>query len=96
MFKFWVFVFKRTGFVHSSIKVAEYRHIRSKLPEIEKIYLRNINDPDEGYSLKNLIGMEIGLYQTSIGLTIWSKHMVWSFDPWYTKVITITRRFLGV
>ena len=93
--KFWVFIYKRTGFIHSSLKVLEYEYLLKKIPYIEKLYLDQLDDEDR-VCLEHLVDIEIGMFQMGINLSISSKYMEWSVNSKYEIFKIRVKRLLGV
>lgn len=100
MLKFWTFIFRRTGYKHSSICAAELEHLLLNMDYIEKKYLEILKEgPDEdGYmmSLDNIISLEIGLFQAHHDVAINGKHMIWRHEPWYKRCLIRLRRLFGL
>lgn len=94
--KFWAWVYRRTGFLHSHIKVAEYEYLMGSIGIIQRIY-----DQDDKYffeeSLEDIVNMVVSSnFQVAIGLHICAKHFIWPTDSKTEAVIKTIRRLLGV
>jgi hypothetical protein len=63
MIKFWAFIYRLTGWYSLFARLAEYKNLKSNLDRVEKIY----NDPENDMSIKNIIGIEIGMWQAKHG-----------------------------
>lgn len=98
MLKFWAFIYRRTGYMHSSLIIDEYNYLLDNIDYIEEKYLEVLKEgPDEeGYmwSLDNIVGLEIGMYQAKHNITVNHKHMIWGDEPLNEKIwITLRRLF---
>lgn len=63
MIKFWAFIYRMTGWYSLFARIAEYKHIKRRIYEIEKAYNNLENDMD----LNAIVGIEIGLWQMEHG-----------------------------
>jgi len=97
MLKFWAFVFRRTGYTHSSLLAAEFENLLHSLDYIEQRFKDElVCEDDDKMSLENLVGIEIGMYQMKLGMTINHKHIDWDADSLSKKILIKIRRLLNV
>ncbi len=93
--KFWAFIYRRTGFVHGSVELFEYNYLLNNMERIGKVHEKELEDP-EGFTLEEIMGMEIGSFQGQIGLTVSHSHMIWPGDTFKDKVVKVVKRLIGV
>ena len=97
---FWAFIYRRTHYMHPALEADEYNYILDNINYIEEKYLEILNEgPDEeGYilNLDNIIGMEIGMYQSKYGLYTKGKHMIWPGMDLKQRIVIRLRRFFNI
>ena len=97
MLKFWAFIWRRTGFLHSSLEVANYRHLKRRIREIEKQYIEAlISEPDNPLSFSDIVSVTIGSYDVELGLTVNYKYLEFGTESFMKKVLIRIRRLLDV
>lgn len=74
--KFWSFIYRRTGYIHPSIKAKQYRYLMENLLQVEQSYKEQL-ELEDGLDLGTIVAIKISELDIQMELYNDIRYVVW-------------------